>query len=453
VAVVSLVVLAVAEGRANRDLAAALEAETEARGDSVTQADIAHNAIRLFYTGLTRDVMLQRPELTDLRNRLLGTALEFYQKFSESLQNAPARSKDSMRLMELARALESIASIQALLGQKDEAIANRSRAVVVYDSIDAPGTAPAAAEALLNLGNAQRMAGRPDDAIRSLRDALARFERLNAGGATNVKVALALADLGRMLSDSGRGDEAREALERARDLQEPLVRNSRVTAFPHNLGATLTTLGNLHGNEQRLADSLQAYEEATKLYEGLFAKGPKEPFTRAELARSLNNLGLALARTGRSKEGLDTAERGMKLRSDLLADQPLNIEYRSDLARSHFHLALIQVLARQQAGAIKSIAKAEELYTGIPPKGPEDIYFQACLSAMRAGLVAGGKPDTELSLAERAERLHFGDLAMARLKQARAAGYWPAGLLASDPALDSLRGRLDFQEMLRSVSK
>jgi serine/threonine-protein kinase len=454
VAALGLGALALAEARANRDLAAALERESDARSDAGEQARIAREAIQLFYSGISEDVILRRPELSDLRNRLMGAALQFYQTLGESLKNTALRTHEAVPMIDHARALERVASLQALLGQRKEAIASRRKAVEIYDSIGGLAGAQAAADAVLNLGNLERLAGRPDDAIRSLREALARFEGLNRGGTYDSKVALALSDLGRLLGDFGQAIEARQTLERARDMQETFARNSPgAVVFQNNLAATYTTLGNLHSNARRNDEALKAFQKAAGIYEKRFAESPKDAYTRAELARGFNNLGLELARSGHARDGQATVERGLKLRSDLLGDQPLNIEYRSDLARSYFHLALVQVLCRKPADAIKTIVKAEELYSGIPPKGPEDIYFQACLRAMRAGLVAGGKPEPELSAAERAERLRFADLAIERLKQAVAAGYRPADLLASDPALDPLRGRLDFQEILRSVPK
>jgi tetratricopeptide (TPR) repeat protein len=196
---------------------------------------------------------------------------------------------------------------------------------------------------------------------------------------------------------------------------------------------TDTTLGNLFANQQRTDQALHAFQAANRIYEDLVARNPKAPYLQAELARSLNNLGLELARSGRIAEGQRTVERGLKLRAELLADQPLNGDYRSDLARSYFHLAMVQVRSVVPTAALASIAKADELCAGVPPKGPEDIYFQACLKAVRAGLSEGGKPESALTPDQRGEQRRFADEAMTRLKQAVAAGYRPATLFRSDP--------------------
>jgi serine/threonine-protein kinase len=450
VAAGALGTLAVTEARANRDLTAALARELSARDDALAQEVIAREAIQSFYSGISEDVMLRRPELEGLRRRLLGSALSFYEKLGRALEASSGSAKSPLRVRDLARAFQRIASIQALLGNKDQAIEARRKVVALYDAL--PSEPSAAADALIDLGNAQRLAGHPDDALGSLREALERFERLNIDAVVDGKVALASADLGRLLSDLGQVDEAERALERAREIQEALIKTaSRRETFQQNLSATYTSLGNLFANQQRTDQALHAYELANRIYEDMVARNPKGPYTEAELARTLNNLGLARARSGRIVDGQRDIERGLKIRAELLADQPLNIEYRSDLGRSYFHLAMVQVRAGAPAEALKSIAKAEELYAGIPPKGAEDIYFQACLKGMRTALLAGGKPDAELSPAQRSERLRNADEALQRLKQAVTAGYRPAALFRHDPSLDSLRARPDFQELLRAI--
>jgi tetratricopeptide (TPR) repeat protein len=422
------------------------------RDDATAQATIAREAIQSLYTGISEDVMLRRPELEDLRRRLLVAALSFYEKFGQALEDPRGPAKNPLRMRDLARALQRVASIQALLGKKEEAIGARRKIVALYDALPGAGDPAVAAEALIDLGNAQRLAGHPDDALNSLREALERFERLNTEGAYLGKVALASADLGRLLNDLGQVDEAEAALERARDIQQGLIRTaSRVETFLLNLAATDTTLGNLFENEQRTDRALHAYEAANKIYEDLVARNPKAPYTQAELARSLNNLGLALARSSRIADGRRAIERGLKFRAELLADQPLNIEYRSDLARSYLHLALVQVLAMAPAEAVASIAKAEELYAGVPPKGPEDLYFQACLKAMRAGLTEGGKPEAQLTPDQRDQRGRIAGEAMTRLEQAVAAGYRTAARFRNDPALAPIRSRPDFQALLSRI--
>jgi hypothetical protein len=157
--------------------------------------------------------------------------------------------------------------------------------------------------------------------------------------------------------------------------------------------------------------------------------------------------------TGQLREGERDVERGKDIREKLLAEQPLNIEHRADLARSYYHLTRIHVLAGETDPAKASIQKAEELYSTIPPKGPEDTYFRGCMRALHAELQTGRKADSELAAADRAERERRIGEAMAFLRQAVAAGYRNSSRFKTEPSLDSLRSRPDFQELVQSLSR
>ncbi len=167
----------------------------------------------------------------------------------------------------------------------------------------------------------------------------------------------------------------------------------------------------------------------------------------------MNNLGLARAKNGQPGEGEREVERGKEIRERLLAEQPVNIDYRADLARSYYHLAQIHTLSNAADKAKADIRMAQELYSSIPPKGPEDIYFQACLKALHAGLQMSGKADSELTSAARADRDREAGEAVALLKLAVAAGYSNPSRYRTDAPLDSLRARPDFQELLNSLGR
>src|SRR5579864_4004488 len=253
VAVAGLAVLLASQARANRDLQNALDRLTAAQGDIRVHSAQAEEAIESFYGGISEDVILRRPELEQLRRRLLDTALRFYERRVQSLMDSPGQLNDPFKMRTAVWGLDRIASLQGLTGDRDSAIRTRLRLVDLY--AETPGFAPSeAAQAMLNLGELQRLSGRPNDALRSLRGALDHFERLPTEGASSAAdVALAQADLGRLLHDIGKVDEARHMLENAREIQEALLKH------PERFGAaslaeTYTTLGNLHEAEQQHED-------------------------------------------------------------------------------------------------------------------------------------------------------------------------------------------------------
>ena len=365
---------------------ASIGSERLAREDANAQSLQAEEAIAAFYTGISQDVILRRPELKELRGRLLGTALAFYEKRVSYLTAKPQSGGQMVR--HIASGLDRIASLQAMLGDRDSAIRTRRRLIELYET--SPQLAPdGPAESWLSLGELERLSGRPEDSVRSLREALKRFEELNY----EMKVALTQADLGRLLFDMGRTEEGRRMLELARESQEKFAAAGLVA---NELPDTYTTLANLHEAEGRPKEALGFYEKAAAMYEKSNTGRPNV-YLQTELARTLNNLGLARAKNGQLSEGLRDVERGKEIRERLLTGQPLNIDPRADLARSWYHLARIQVLSGAAAEAIASIRKAEELYAGIPPKAPEDIYFRACMKALHGGLLGANKAEQSLS--------------------------------------------------------
>jgi serine/threonine-protein kinase len=458
VAAVGLTVFAYAQRQSNVALQRAIDRESTAAAAASDYSAEADRAIQAFYSGITSDVILRRPELKELRDRLLGTALDFYEARVRALSDPRRTRSDEDARYNVTVNLDRIATLYSLLGDRDAAIKTRERMIQdirTHQAFEQYRDAHLA-NAYNTLGNLQRLAGRPDDATRSLRESLALYESVNQRMPSEAKVALARADLGRHLFDVGRAAEGLRLLEEARAVQESIIppgssgrANPTVAA---NLAATLMTLGNCHEAEGRLDEALARYQQSADLYERLRREIPGQAaYYRVELARTRNNLGLALARAGRVEAGRAEVERGREERRSLFDDQPLNIESRADLARSEYHLARVELLAGAPDEALGAIDRAEALYEGIPPKGPEDLYFRAALRSMRSGLIGAGTPDADRPDAERAARREAADEAMRLLKEAAAAGYANRTRFAQDPSLEPLRDRPDFQALIRSL--
>src|SRR6516164_8857233 len=111
------VAAAQAQGRAalevkNRELAAA-NAKVQAR------YDLAVDAIKTFYTGVSEDFLLKEEKFKDLRNRLLKSAADFYGKLGAML----GKEKDFVSRRALAASNFELADLTDKVGRKEDALA------------------------------------------------------------------------------------------------------------------------------------------------------------------------------------------------------------------------------------------------------------------------------------------------------------------------------------------
>src|SRR5204863_9477564 len=106
--------LSIANGRvlkANAELSAA-NAKVEAR------YNLAVEAIKTFHTGVSEDFLLKQDQFKELRDRLLKSASEFYQKLGRMLRNAG--DLDSRR--DLASANFELAELTRKVGRVEAAL-------------------------------------------------------------------------------------------------------------------------------------------------------------------------------------------------------------------------------------------------------------------------------------------------------------------------------------------
>jgi hypothetical protein len=135
------------------------------------------------------------------------------------------------------------------------------------------------------------------------------------------------------------------------------------------------------------------------------------------------------------------------LRSDTHA-QPTLPWLRWQLANCHCALGVVQRRAGRPAQAVASFRRSIALVEQFPTLTPRNHYGLACCHAQLAGVATdtGSGMTAEQAVAE-------GELAMATLSQAIAAGFDGVGRLRSDASLDTFRSREDFQKLLNEVEK
>src|SRR6516165_7866117 len=103
--VIGLVAVMGLQFQANRRLRAANEAESRAHNLAERRLSVAMEAIRGYHSGFADETLAQDPKMEPLRNKLGGTALHFYRKLSDLLEEG----QDARIRAQLADDVKSVA--------------------------------------------------------------------------------------------------------------------------------------------------------------------------------------------------------------------------------------------------------------------------------------------------------------------------------------------------------
>ncbi|KAF5412449.1 MAG: hypothetical protein C5S47_01350 [Candidatus Methanogasteraceae archaeon] len=226
-----------------------------------------------------------------------------------------------------------------LAGRYDEALTNHTIALNIQNELAKhdPFFNTWVAMTLNNLGALLSDMGRIDDARERYERALEMRERLLEGDPENVTyqsdVAGTLNNLGALLSRMGRIDDARERYEGALKMYERLLEgDSENTTYQSDVAGTLNNLGNLLSDMGRIDDARERYEGALKMYERLLEGDYENTTYQSYVAMTLNNLGNLLSGMGRIDDARERYEGALKMRERLLEGDPENTTYQSYVA-------------------------------------------------------------------------------------------------------------------------
>ena len=132
-------------------------------------------------------------------------------------------------------------------------------------------------------------------------------------------LAASLHNLGAMLSDLGRREDALAATQEAVDIRRKLAAQ-QPDAFLPGLAGSLNNLGAMLSDLGQREEALAAAQEAANIHRRLAAQQP-DAFL-PDLAASLTNLGRALSDLGRREEAPAAAQEAAELYRRLAAQQP-----------------------------------------------------------------------------------------------------------------------------------
>jgi tetratricopeptide (TPR) repeat protein/tRNA A-37 threonylcarbamoyl transferase component Bud32 len=399
---------------------------------------------------MTNDPALMRdPNWEGLRGRLLKTVLGFYREIQASLEEDASPEARS----QLSEAYDRVASISWELGLNDEALAAYRRALALVEQLaandpSAPENRAAVARCLTRIGFTLRTRTSPAEALPLYQQAQEIQERLAieypAEPRFQETLSWTLSNIGVIHRDLGRVADSIRFHRRAIQIHENLVQQSP-RSVPYRselawcwryLSMALTTSGDLKS-------ALAMAEQAASVHEELVADHRDDAELRWRLARCLDELGRIRCRAGRPTEAAISLERSAELYESVARDNP--VLYRLDLARNQLNIAFQRAVTGRPMEALVSLRKAEDLLDRSSFVWPVVFYDLACVYS----LCSAEAPSGSFALAERKS---YSDRAITALRRAIASGYYADGEIQREPALDPLRQRSDFQELVLDVS-
>jgi serine/threonine-protein kinase len=491
-------VLAV-QTRANAALAAANHELTRSKGAVQARYDLAVEAIRTFHTGVSEDFLLRQEQFKELRDRLLGSAAEFYGKLGASL----GKETDVVSRRALQQANFELAELTAKVGRYEEALAvHRSallarRALAVEPGADAATKADVGrsliaigsllgtghlSEALASLEEARSVLGelgesRPDrGVIRGLiarsywrtgvfrnRDgqppeALLAFERgiaiaeeLVAAHLDSVEDQRTLSwcynSIGILRSQEGDTGGALAAFEQSRRIKQGIADDHRdVAEYRRDLAISHMNIGMVLLHAGQPAEALAAHRAALVLRQEVADAYPAVAGFQFDLANGLTETGDALRVLGRTGEARTSYERAVTI-LDGLAKTSWYVDSDGVLLQGLKGLGATQLVGGRTVEAVASWRRAVAIGESQRTNFNETLYYLASCYALLGGVAGApgsGRPAGEGSV-------EF-DKAMDTLRRAVSAGYKPFDWMRRDQDLDALRSPPDFQLLMMDLA-
>jgi serine/threonine-protein kinase len=276
----------------------------------------------------------------------------------------------------------------------------------------------------------------------AVRTALARRAPRSEAAARNL--AQAHRQMGEVLRDQGRIDDAAGELVQAHELLQRLLQRATDTTrsrYQEDLRITADRLGEIYLLWKEDAAKARGYfQQATDLAQALVAADDRGTRNRQNLAYALSRLGLCAQRQN------DAAAAGYFAQSLALWRQ-LAAEEDPEMLQIQGELALTLARAGQHEEASAQARQLQQL----SPEYPRNLYNVACCYSLCAEAVARTNPaDAAQAALQREEYL---GLALATLQKAKALGLENLNFLLVDPDLAALREHPGFAELAGSPAR
>ena len=161
---------------------------------------------------------------------------------------------------------------------------------------------------------------------------------------------------------------------------------------------------------------------------------------------------MALAKLGRHEQAVKVLGEAIKHELTCMERDPKTAQYRQWLSNHYMNLGKSLRIWGGRKRPWPCRARFELLKQSPPEQRDPGIHYHVtCEMAQMVPVIGRGKPEGELTAAERAERQSYADRAVEEFRLALADGFSDIPLFLHDEDLGPIRGRADFQRLVDSA--
>jgi len=384
--VVSTWLAIVATRNANRADQQLVETQLQ-RERAAERFKMAREAVDKFDTQVSESEELKAEGLEKLRQKLLKSAVGFYERFVHEKADDPAieaeQGQACLRLADIMLVTGDLKGAEEAC-QQTIAIAGRLR----ESRPDEAQPQDLLARARNELGLLYRQRGQFDQAEKEWEQTAALCENLCKTLPQNVefsrKLSVCLTNLGSLRYEMRHLDAAEKAYLRSLELDKSLYAKSpKNKEYMQNVADSYMNLGLLYTSMGRLASAEDAFRHSLPLHQRMANEVPKDPDYQQRLARDFNNLGELYARAGRYAEAEQEFRRAVPINQRLVASHPLVFEYQRDLGNMFFNLGevclAIGCLDRAGAAYEQGRDMCSRLMKTHPGEDDSAVFLTGCL--------------------------------------------------------------------------
>jgi serine/threonine protein kinase len=403
-------------------------------------------------------------------------------------------------------ALDQVATEQSDLGRNTEALANfqRGRELATDLVHDNPTNIPfkQALRAILSHTAGPLYAlGRVPEALAVSEACASVLEEIARAEPDNIDSLRHLGgtwyNCGILNNELGRTDAALSAYYKAVELQERLARSyPDDPSLSFDLASTLGNIAGIHAAEIRRPEALAGYQRASEILQKLVVAHPENADFRTCLLRTQLNVGCilrdmdqnadalkvltaalagceqfarehpgvvqnqkdaalgsiyvgkTLKNLGKLDEAAIALQKSVDTYQNLRKENPGDPEMLSNLDEGLGAQSELELARKHPAAAVQLARSAVQLFANLSAPSPKQIYG---LAGSYARLAAAGSVEHSGMTAQEVRDTF--DKAMATLNRALSAGFRDLPTLRTDKAIDSLRKRPDFQQLMKELEK